>query len=125
MLFRSGSIARGGTKKKPVAVGVKFNYTIRTDDGNLSNPVKTYKIHLQGLKSNPAAVAGGKYRAWHRLDTTSDPVLEDHTFGILFLDSAWLIKIRIEKEGFPEPLDEEGQAEVIGRILASFKTDLD
>lgn len=71
------------------------------------------------------AVAGGKYRAWHRLDTTSDPVLEDHTFGILFLDSAWLIKIRIEKEGFPEPLDEEGQAEVIGRILASFKTDLD
>lgn len=70
-------------------------------------------------------VAGGKYRAWHRLDTTSDPVLEDHTFGILFLDSAWLIKIRIEKEGFPEPLDEEGQAEVIGRILASFKTDLD
>jgi hypothetical protein len=57
----SGSIAKGGTKKKPVAVGVKFNYTIRTDDGNLSNPVKTYKIHFQGLKSNPASVAGGRY----------------------------------------------------------------
>jgi hypothetical protein len=57
----TGSIAKGGTKKKPVAVGVKFNYTIRTDDGNLSNPVKTYKIHFQGLKSDPKSVAGGKY----------------------------------------------------------------
>lgn len=71
------------------------------------------------------AVAGGKYRAWHRLDTTSDPVQEIHTFGILFLDSAWLIRITFEKRGFPEPLDEEGQQEVIGRLLASFKTDLD
>ena len=57
----TGSIAKGGTKKKPVAVGVKFNYTIRTDDGNLSNPVKTYKIHFQGLKSDPKSVAKGKY----------------------------------------------------------------
>ena len=57
----TGSIAKGGTKKKPKEVGVKFNYTIKTDDGTLSNPVKTYKIHFQGLKSNPAAVAGGKY----------------------------------------------------------------
>jgi hypothetical protein len=57
----TGSIAKGGTKAKPKEVGVKFNYTIKTDDGTLSNPVKTYKIHFQGLKTNPASVAGGKY----------------------------------------------------------------
>jgi hypothetical protein len=57
----TGSIAKGGTKAKPKAVGVKFNYTIKTDDGTLSNPVKTYKIHFQGLKSAPKYVAGGKY----------------------------------------------------------------
>src|SRR3954451_14336173 len=57
----TGKIASGGSKKKPKEVGVQFNYQIKTDDGTLSNPVKTYKIHFQGLKSNPAAVAGGKY----------------------------------------------------------------
>ena len=57
----TGSIASGGTKAKPKAVAVKFNYTIGTDDGNLSNPVKTYKIHFQGLNSNPKYVANGKY----------------------------------------------------------------
>jgi hypothetical protein len=57
----TGKIAAGGTKKKPKEVGVTFNYTIKTDDGTLSNPVKTYKIHFQGLKSSPASVAGGKY----------------------------------------------------------------
>ena len=57
----TGTIASGGTKAKPKAVAVKFNYTIGTDDGNLSNPVKTYKIHFQGLKSAPKYVAAGKY----------------------------------------------------------------
>src|SRR3954470_3505555 len=57
----TGKIAAGGTKKKPKPVGVQFNYTIKADDGTLSNPVKTYKIHFQGLKSAPKYVAGGKY----------------------------------------------------------------
>src|SRR3954470_14801508 len=57
----TGKIAAGGTKKKPKPVGVQFNYTIKTDDGTLSNPVKTYKIHFQGLKSAPKYVAKGKY----------------------------------------------------------------
>ncbi|CAM3927695.1 hypothetical protein [Nocardioides zeicaulis] len=70
-------------------------------------------------------VAGGKYRAWHVLDSTSDPDEQVHTFGILFLESAWLISIKTYDEGFPEPLTEEEQQEVIGRLLASFKTDLD
>jgi hypothetical protein len=71
------------------------------------------------------AVAGGKYRAWHVVDTTTDPVEESHTFGILFLESAWLIDITIYREGFPEPLTEEEADEVIASLLASFKTDLD
>jgi hypothetical protein len=57
----TGKIASGGTKKKPKAVGVTFNYTIKADDGTLSNPVKTYKIHFQGLKTDPKSVAKGKY----------------------------------------------------------------
>lgn len=57
----TGRIASGGTKKAPKAVAVNFNYTIRTDDGTLSNPVKTYKIHFQGLKTDPAAVDKGRY----------------------------------------------------------------
>ena len=56
-----GSIASGGSKKKPKPVAVNFDYTIGTDDGNLSNPVKTYKIHFDGLKSNTKSVSGGKY----------------------------------------------------------------
>lgn len=71
------------------------------------------------------AVAGGKYSAWHVLDTTSDPVQETHTFGILFLDSAWLIEITIYEEGFPEPLTDEEAQGVIASLLATFKTDLD
>jgi hypothetical protein len=57
----TGKIAAGGTKKKPKPVAVKFAYTIKTDDGTLSNPVKTYKIHFAGLKSDPKSVAKGKY----------------------------------------------------------------
>jgi hypothetical protein len=57
----TGRIAAGGTKKKPKEVAVNFDYQIRTDDGTLSNPVKTYKIHFQGLKTNVKAAAKGKY----------------------------------------------------------------
>lgn len=71
------------------------------------------------------AVAGGKYAAWHVVDSTSDPVQDTHTFGIMFLDSAWLVTVRIYLEGFPEPLDEDEQQQVIDSLLASFKTDLD
>jgi hypothetical protein len=57
----SGKIASGGSKKKPKPVGVQFGYTIKADDGTLSNPVKTYKIHFQGLVGSPKYAAGGKY----------------------------------------------------------------
>jgi hypothetical protein len=57
----TGKIASGGTKKAPKAVAVNFDYQIKTDDGTLSNPVKTYKIHFGGLKASPKYVANGKY----------------------------------------------------------------
>lgn len=71
------------------------------------------------------AVAGGKYRAWHVVDTTYDRSQIQHVFGIMFLDSAWLIDVRIYLDGDPRPLTEEEQQEVIDSLLASFKTDLD
>lgn len=52
----SGKIASGGTKKKPKPVGVIFKYTVGEASGNLSSPVKTYKIHFDGLKGNSAFV---------------------------------------------------------------------
>jgi hypothetical protein len=71
------------------------------------------------------AVAGGKYSAWHVIDTTSDPSEIKHDFGIMFLDSAWLIDITIYLDGVPRTLTEEEQQGVIDSLLASFKTDLD
>jgi hypothetical protein len=70
-------------------------------------------------------VAGGKYSAWHDIDTTSDPSEIQHDFGIMFLDSAWHIDITIYVGGYPETLSEEEQQQVIDSLLASFKTDLD
>lgn len=71
------------------------------------------------------AVAGGKYSAWHVVDTSSDPTEISHEFGIRFLDSAWLINITIYLDGYPDALNEDEQQEAIDSLLASFKTDLD
>lgn len=71
------------------------------------------------------AVAGGKYSAWHVIDTTTDPSEIKHDFGIMFLDSAWLIDITIYLDGVPRTLTEEEQQGVIDSLLATFKTDLD
>jgi hypothetical protein len=58
----TGKIASGGTKSKPKHVGVTFNYTVKPAvDGTLSQPVATYKIHFDGLKSSTKNVAKGKY----------------------------------------------------------------
>jgi hypothetical protein len=51
----TGKIASGGTKKKPKPVGVIFNYTVGEASGNLSSPVRTYKIHFDGLKFDTSA----------------------------------------------------------------------
>jgi hypothetical protein len=71
------------------------------------------------------AVAGGKYRAWHVIDTTTDPSEIKHDFGIMFLDSAWLVDITIYIPGVPRTLTDDEQQGVIDSLLATFKTDLD
>jgi hypothetical protein len=67
----TGKIAAGGSKKKPKPVGVVFGYTIKADDGTLSNPVKTYKIHFQGLKADPKQAAKGKYCSASKINAAS------------------------------------------------------
>jgi hypothetical protein len=68
----TGKIASGGTKKKPKHVGVVFNYTIKTPDGTLSTPVKTYKIHFNGLVGTPKNVAKGKYCSAASINTAGN-----------------------------------------------------
>jgi hypothetical protein len=48
----NGKIASGGSKKKPKPVAVQFGYTVGTVEGTLASPVKTYKIHLDGVYGN-------------------------------------------------------------------------
>jgi len=67
----TGKIASGGSKKKPKPVAVVFGYTIKTDDGTLSNPVTTYKIHFQGLKADPKQAAKGKYCTAAKINAAS------------------------------------------------------
>lgn len=68
-------------------------------------------------------VVGGKYNAWHVIDSRDDNE-ESHYYGVMFLDSAWLINVAIY-QGDPWSLTpEEGEA-VIASLLASFRTDLD
>jgi hypothetical protein len=68
-------------------------------------------------------VVGGKYNAWHLIDQ-QDPTEVSHYYGVMFLDSAWLINIAIYT-GDSWSLGEEEAQQVIDSLLASFKTDLD
>ena len=68
-------------------------------------------------------VVGGKYNAWHLIDQ-KDPTEVSHYYGVMFLDSAWLINIAIYTGDSWSLSEEEGQR-VIDSLLASFKTDLD
>ncbi|GAA1926428.1 hypothetical protein [Nocardioides hwasunensis] len=71
------------------------------------------------------AVVGGKYSAWHVIDETTDPQLRTHTYGVMFLDSAWLVIMRHNLDGVPEPLTDDEMQGVMDRVLLTFKTDLD
>jgi hypothetical protein len=57
----TGRIAKGGSKAAPKHVGIVFDYTVGTSDGTLSAPVKTYKLHFEGLRFDTTKVAKGKY----------------------------------------------------------------
>lgn len=68
-------------------------------------------------------VVGGEYNAFHFLDT-SDPSVEYHDYGLLFLDGSWVISIGFyEDEVKPglAPLTAAEREEVTASVLASFK----
>jgi hypothetical protein len=73
----SGKIASGGSKKKPKPVAVDFGYTVGTAEGTLASPVKTYKIHLDGVYGNADFVskkcAASKLNAMSTPDDSSCP----------------------------------------------------
>jgi hypothetical protein len=75
------------------------------------------------MKRQDDVVVGGKYNAWHLIDQ-QDPTEVSHYYGVMFLDSAWLINIAIYTGDSWSLSEEEGQ-QVIDSLLASFKTDLD
>ena len=75
------------------------------------------------MKRQDDVVVGGKYNAWHLIDQ-KDPTEVSHYYGVMFLDSAWLINIAIYTGDSWSLSEEEGQ-QVIDSLLASFKTDLD
>lgn len=64
-------------------------------------------------------VVGGKYNAWHLIDT-KDPTEVSHYYGVMFLDSAWLINVAIYTGDSWSLTEEEGQ-QVIDSLLASFE----
>jgi hypothetical protein len=67
-------------------------------------------------------VVGGEYNAYHFLDT-SDPVEENHIFGLMFLNGSWEINIGYYDDGIDdvEPLTAEERVEATASILASFE----
>lgn len=73
----NGKIASGGSKSKPKPVGVKFGYTVGTVEGTMASPVKTYKIHLDGVYGNADFVkskcAASKLNAMTTPDDSSCP----------------------------------------------------
>lgn len=64
-------------------------------------------------------VVGGQYNAWHLIDQ-KDPTEVSHYYGVMFLDSAWLINIAIYTGDSWSLSEEEGQ-QVIDSLLASFE----
>jgi hypothetical protein len=63
-------------------------------------------------------VVGGQYNAWHLVDQR-DPTEVSHYYGVMFLDSAWLINIAIYSGDSYSLSEQEGQ-QVIDSLLATF-----
>ena len=76
--------------------------------------------HPDALERVDDVVVGGKYNAFHFLDT-SDPNDETHVFGLMFLDGSWIIKMSFYERGEPRPLTAEERQQVMDSILASFE----
>lgn len=76
--------------------------------------------HPDALERVDNVVVGGKYNAFHFLDT-SDPNDETHVFGLMFLNGSWIIKMSFYERGRPRPLTAEERQQVMDSILASFE----
>ena len=76
--------------------------------------------HPDALERVDDVVVGGKYNAFHFLDT-SDPNDETHVFGLMFLNGSWIIKMSFYERGEPRPLTAEERQQVMDSILASFE----
>ena len=76
--------------------------------------------HPDDLERLDDVVVGGKYNAWHMLDT-GDPEEEIHLFGVLFLGGSWIIEFRFYERGRPEPLTAEERESTMASVLATFE----
>ena len=76
----------------------------------------------KALKRVEDVVVGGEYNAFHLLDT-SEPDLEGHVFGVMFLDGSWIIKINFYEEeiGDLPPLTADERQQVMDSILSTFE----
>jgi hypothetical protein len=75
------------------------------------------------VRQDDVAIGGGKYNAWHVLDTTATQGDEIHYYGVMYLSGAWLI--RITRVGNPKnPLTDEEFQGVMDSLLATFTPDV-
>ncbi len=76
----------------------------------------------EALERVEDVVVGGEYNAFHLLDT-SNPAMEAHVFGLMFLNGSWIIKINFyeERAGDVSPLTADERQQVMDSILASFE----
>ena len=77
----------------------------------------------RAMKRVDDVVVGGKYNAFHLLDSTESDVYEKHVFGVMFLNGSWTINLNFYERdvGNGTPLDADERQEVMDRILASFE----
>ncbi|SEC50970.1 hypothetical protein SAMN04489844_2428 [Nocardioides exalbidus] len=74
-------------------------------------------------RQDDVVIGGGKYNAWHVLDTSATQGDEIHYYGVMFLNGAWLI--RITRVGNPKvPLSDEEFQGVMDSLLATFTPDV-
>jgi hypothetical protein len=66
-------------------------------------------------------VVAGTYSAWV-LVNRSDPSTYTRTYGVMYLDGAWVIEFAFPKGAHPRALTPQEREEVIDRILATFET---
>ncbi len=65
------------------------------------------------------AIGGGTYSAFHLIDT-SDPLVERHMYGVMYLDGAWSIDFSYYEDGDPRPLTADERQAATDSMLDTF-----